>query len=170
MRLQLFRSTIRSLMVAVIAVGLTFAFVREWRDLLPFAIMVVVPLCGLAVGRAQIQCPPPFWRFEIPACVAGWLVLAIGWLWSHCLILHFQRQEGARLIGQSARANYYEFWALTIPAIVTAVSLVVHATILTAACASRRRRPLLPIVLGQALMLAFAYIWCFADLSYEMFD
>ena len=169
MRRYRVRFTIRALMIAIMAVGVGVALLREWRDLLPFSSIVLLPIGGLAALRTQVA-PPPSWRHEVPAGLMGWGILGAGWLWARCLIWKFQRQEGFVAIGGATQGKHYEYWALTVPGNVTAVGLILYAVLLTVACAPRRRRGVWPVLMGHLLALAAAYIWFFAGLAFEAFD
>ena len=119
------RFTIRVLMIAIMAVGVALAILREWRGFLPFALFALVSFGGLVAIRPQVA-PPPSWRYEVPAGLLGWGILGAGWLWARCLIWQFQRQEGFVAIGGASQGKYYEYWALTVPGNATAVGLIVY--------------------------------------------
>jgi hypothetical protein len=100
----------------------------------------------------------------------GLIILGIGWLWARSVIWYSQRQEGFKAIGGASRGEDYQFWGLTIPSLVTGICLMVHALFLGVACAPRRRRGLMPVLVAYALALTVAYVLLFADVEFEAFD
>ncbi len=165
-----FRFTIRTLIIAIMAVGVLMAMVRRWHDFLFFFVMILVPLAGLAGLWSRVPQERPSWRRWISAAMLGLIILGTGWLWARCLIWHFQRQEGFVAIGGASRGAYYEFWGSTVPERVTGICLLVYVLFLLVVCTRKRRRAFLPLVVSYALGLAAAYIWFFASLGFEAFD
>ena len=162
--------TIRSLMFAVMAVAVCFAVLRAWRDFLLVFVLVIIPLMGLIGLWTQVPPQRVSWRFGILAAMLGLIILGTGWLWARSVIWHFQGQEWFVAIGGASRGEDYEFWGSTLPGCVTGIGLIVHVLFLTVACATRRSRSLLLLVLPYALALAAVYIILFADLEFEAFD
>jgi hypothetical protein len=170
MQLDRLRFTIRALMIAVLAVGVLMAMLKQWRDFLSFFVAVLVPLTGLIGLWVRVSPQRPSLRYVISAGMIGFVILGIGWLLARCMIWHFQRQEGLVAIGGAARGKYYEYWGLTVPALATDICSAIYLLLLAVACAPRRRRGLLPVLVAYAFVLAVAHIWLFADLEFEAFD
>jgi hypothetical protein len=168
--LQRFRFTIRTLVVAIMAVGILVAMLRRWNDFLFFFFLILVPLAGLLGLWSRVPEERPSWRRWISAAMLGLVILGGGWLWARCVIWQFQRQEGFVAIGGAGRGAYYEFWGSTVPECVTGICLLVYALFRVVVCAPKRRRPFLPVAVLYALGLAAAYIWFFASLEFEAFD
>ena len=170
MRLYRVRFTIRTLMIAVLAVGGLLALLTVWVDLLPLLILVVIPLIGLSGLLARVPSQRPAWRFGISAVMLGLIILGGGWLWARSVIWYLQREQGFVAIGTASRLADYHFWGLTIPSSVTAVCLTVDVLVLAVACVPRRRRSMILLVMAYALALAGAWVLLFADLELEAFD
>jgi hypothetical protein len=162
--------TIRTLMIAVAALGVLSAMLRNWRDLLPTFVIVLLPLVGLIVLLIRVPPQQESRRYGISAGALGLIILGIGWLWARFAIWRFQRLEGFVAIGGAGRREHYRYWGSTLPELVTGICLMFYVFFLAVACASRRRRGLLPVLMGYALGLAVAYLWLFADLEFEAFD
>ena len=81
-----FNFTIRTLMITVVALGVLFAMLRDWRDFLPVFVLVVVPLAGLYGLRSRVPPDRPSWRFGVSAVMLGLIILGAGWLWARTLI------------------------------------------------------------------------------------
>jgi hypothetical protein len=126
MRLARVRLTIRTLMIGVLAVGGLLALLREWPDLLPVFVLVVIPLAGLIGLRTQVPPQRPPWRFGISAALFGLIILGAGWFWARCVIWYFQTQVGFEAIGAASRGEDYQFWGSTIPSRVTGICLMVY--------------------------------------------
>jgi hypothetical protein len=169
-RLPRVRFTIRTLMIAVLAVGGLLASLTVWADLLPLFILVVIPLTGLGGLIAQVPPQRPAWRLGISVAMLGLIILGGGWLWARSLIWYWQWEQGLVAIGAVSREANYHFWGLTIPSRVTAICLMVVVLRLAVGCAPRRRRSLLFLVAAYALALAGAWVLLFADLELEAFD
>jgi hypothetical protein len=165
-----FRFTIRTLISAIMAIGVIMAMLRRWNDFLLFFVFILVPLAGLIGLWTRVPQERPSWRRWISAAMLGLIILGGGWLWARCVIWHFQRQEGFVAIGGASRGAYYEFWGATVPERVTGICLLVYVLCLVAVCGPKRRRGFLPVILLYAFALAVAYIWLFADLAFEAFD
>ena len=164
------RFTIRTLIIAIMAVGVLMAMRTAWNDLLFFSVLILVPLAGLVGLWSRVPQERPSWRHWISVAMVGWIILGSGWLCARCVIWHFQRQEGFVAIGGANRGAYYEFWGATVPGNVTGIGLLVYVFFLVVVCVSKRRRVFLPAVALYALALAAAYIWLFAALEFEAFD
>ncbi len=165
-----FRFTIRTLIVAIMALGVLMPMLRRWNDLLFFFFLILVPLTGLAGLWTRVPQDRPSWRRWISAAMLGLIILGTGWLWARCVIWQFQRQEGFVAIGGASWGAYYEFWGATLPERVTGICLLVYVLFLVVVCAPKRRRAFLPVVVLYAFGLAAAYIWFFASLEFEAFD
>jgi hypothetical protein len=164
------RCTIRSMMLAVLAVAVCLAVLKEWRNLLLVFVLVVIPLVGLIGLWTQVPPQQVSWRHRILATVPGLIILGMGWLWARSAIWYFQSQEGFVAIGGARHGEDYEFWGSTLPECVTGICLIIYVMLLTALCTPRRHRSLLLIALAYALALAVAYVILFADLEFEAFD
>jgi hypothetical protein len=161
--------TIRTLMITVMALGVVFALLRDWSDLWPVSVLVVIPLAGLTGLRAQVPPERTSWRFGVSAVMLGLIILGVGWFWARSVIWYIQWQEGFQLIYIASRGEDYQFWGSTVPRNVTGVCLLVYIVLLASACTARRRG-LLPVVAAYALALAGSYVILFALLEFEAFD
>ena len=146
--------TIRSVMIAVAVIAGLLAMLRLWREFLPILIVVGIPLTGLYKLLAKVPRNRPEWRTWITAAILGYVVLAAGWLWVRAAISFFQPEQGSIAIDGSIGGADYEFWGLTPRARLTGICLAVYASGMAIVCAPRRRRKLLPLVMGYALALA----------------
>jgi hypothetical protein len=164
------RFKIRSLMIAVGAVGGLLALLRDWSALVPVFVLVVMPLAGLTGLRNQVPAQRPSWRFGVSAVMLGLIILGAGWFWARSVVWYFQWKEGFEAIGGAIRGEQYQFWGETIPSCVTGICLLAYILFLAVACTPRRRRVLLPVVVAYALALAGAYVLLFAFLGLEAFD
>ena len=169
-RLPGVRFTIRSLMIALMAVAVCLAVFRARHDLLLVFVLVIIPLVGLIGLWAQVSPQRVSWRLGILSAMLGLIILGMGWLWARSVIWHFQGQEGFVAIGGANRGEDYQFWGSTLPGFVTGICSTIYVLFLTAACARRRRRILLLPALAYALAMAVVYVTLFADLEFEAFD
>ena len=62
------RFTIRVLMIAIMAVGVALAILREWRGFLPFALFALVSFGGLVAIRHRLHRRRPGDTRSLPAC------------------------------------------------------------------------------------------------------
>jgi hypothetical protein len=164
------RFTIGNLMIAVALVAGLLALFTAWIELLPVAILVGIPLVSLSGLLARVPPHRPGWRFGILLVILGLVILGGGWFWARAALWIFQRQERSFNLDGAAHANYYGFWGLDVPMLVTAVGLVVDVLVLVIVCARRRRAGLVLLVVGYAFALAFTWLSLFALLALEAFD
>ena len=132
-----FRFTIRTLIIAIMAVGVVTAMLRRWNDFLLFLVFILVPLAGLMGLWTRVPQERTSWRRWIAAAMLGLVILGTGWLWARCVIWRFQRLEGFVLIGGASRGAYYEFWGATVPERVTGICLLVYVLFLVVVCAPK---------------------------------
>jgi hypothetical protein len=165
------RFTIRGLMIAVAAVvGLLGVFRTSPMVLFAFlALNVPGALVCLAAALDRSPGPRVPWWAGIGAAAQGAAILGAGWLCAAMALSILLRQSGAGAVAEGRKASA-EFWGLLVPMAVTAIGLAAFVARIVAACASRRRHDLLPIVLAYAWAIAVAWLLCFAVLGIETFD
>jgi hypothetical protein len=154
-------------LVAVVAGSL--ALLRIGLAMLPVVLAVLIPLIALSVLLQYVPGKRPSWRRGINAGRLGWLILGAGWLWARLIVSFFQKQEGLVDISNARRADFYEFWGLTVPSVATGVCLIVYVIILAVSCISRRRPTLLWLVGGYAVLLLISWFIVFVELVIEAF-
>jgi hypothetical protein len=148
------RFTIGSLMTAVAIVAVLLALFTAWRELLPVAILVGIPLAALSGLLAYVSSQRPEWRFGIQLMMLGLVILGGGWLWSHLILRQVGRRMGPLGLDGALRADDHRFWGFQVPMVVTGICLAVYVLVLAIVCARRRRVGLAVLVMGYAYALA----------------
>jgi len=159
--------TIRSLMIVVLIVACSLALLKKWPECVLVIVLLGIPLAGLSKLLGKVPPRRTSWRIGISAVMLGLIILGVGWFSARVATSILQRQEYSAVLVGARRARGYRVLSVGLPAVVTALGLILNLLALTETCITRRRFGLLILVALYAFMLTIAWCILFGFLAYE---
>jgi hypothetical protein len=161
--------TIRSLMIAVLAVACGLALLKQWPEVLAVLVLLGLPLFGLSVLFGKTPRRRSARRFGLSVVMLCLITLGSGWFLARSSIWLYHWKFGSSSHYSRWGWVNYPYSLLAIPAGLTAFVLFLNMIVLADICLSRRRFGLLLLVAAFALALSCSWLVMFGLLASERY-